>query len=293
MKRKIEKAKQTNITSSESGLGNPEGLTAYIQDRNGTARLTENVSSVPQWSKLESSVQQWSKLEFKRAMATEITPDMIQTIEILDDGPEEIDNEVIESTDYRSAIEDTRPNAFAGKAMIQDRLGAVRQSLSEYTNATQLNDSGRHSFHVDAAVSREDNMTGLAVVHLAHRQDRASPWTAKGYRIHKRIDENEAEVWAIWKALVTILETVQTNCKNKHSQEPWSAVAIYSDSQHAVAKIGEGSLKNRRLMRKIALISRQLRQMQVEVELHWEPGHWEIPGNELADMVSKKARLPL
>ena len=216
---------------------------------------------------------------------------MIQTIETLDDGPEEIDNDVIESTDYRSTIEDTRTNAFAGKAMIQDHLGAVRQSLSEYTNATQLNDSGRHSFHVDASVS--NNMTGLAVVHRTHRQDQASPWTAKGYRIHKRISQNEAEVWAIWKALVSILETIQTNCKNEHSQEPWSAVAIYSDSQHAVAKIGEGSLKNRRLMRMITLISRQLSQMQVEVELHWEPGHWKIPGNELADMVSKKARRSL
>ena len=281
MKRKTERAKQTNTTPSESRLGNPEGLTAFVQNRNGTARLTEKVSSI----------QQWSELEFKRAMVTKLTPDMIQTIEILDDGPEEIDNEVIDSTDYRSTIEDTRPNAFAGKAMIQDRLGAVRQSLSEYTNATQVNNSGRHSFHVDASVS--NNMTGLAVVHRTHRQDQALPWTAKGYRIHKRISQNEAEVWAVWKALVSILETIQTNCKNEHSQEPWSAVAIYSDSQHAVAKIGEGSLKNRRLMRKIALISRQLSQIQVEVELHWEPGHRKIPGNELADMVSKKARLPL
>ena len=267
MKRKIERANRIITTSSESGLENQE--------------------------ELDSSVQQWRELEFERAMTTRITPDMIQTIEILDDGLEEIDDEVIESTEYRRAIEDARPITFAGKAMIQDHLGAVRQSLSEYTNATHLNHPGRHTFHVDASVSREGNMIGLGVVHRNHRQDRDSPWTAKGYRIHKQMVQNEAEVWAIWKALVSVLETIQIDCKNEHSPEPWSAVAIYSDSQHAVAKIGEGSIKNRRLMRKIALISRQLSQMQVEVELHWEPGHWKIPGNELADMVSKKARLPL
>ena len=293
MKRKIERVKRINTTSLESRLGNLEGLAACDQNRNGTARLTENVSSVQQWSKLESSIQEWKELEVERAMETKVTPDMIQTIIILDDGQEEIDNEAMDMTDYRSAIEDTRSNAFAGKAMIQDRLSAVRQSLSEYTNATQLNDSSRHSFHVDAAVSRKDNMTGLAVVHRTHRQDQASLWTAKGYRIHKWIDPNEAEVWAICKALVLILETIQTNCKNEHSQELWSAVAIYSDSQSAVAEIGKGSLGNRRLMRKIVLISRQLSQMQVEVELHWEPGHQKIPGNELADIVSKEARLPL
>ncbi|KAL8789359.1 MAG: hypothetical protein Q9195_006886 [Heterodermia aff. obscurata] len=293
----------------ESLLRDPEALTADDRNRNEIAQVKQELSSLYQKlgikRKIEkakrakkapqdvSSVQQWNmKRELKRAKRTQITPDMIQTIEIPNHWQEEIDNEPMESTDYRAAVRDTRPNAFAGKTVIQDSLGAERQSLSEYTNAAQPNDSGRHSFHVDAAVSVKNNMTGLAVVYRTHRQSRAPPWTAKGYRIHQSMDQNEAEAWAIWQALISILETLQNNRNGEHSQTPWSVVAIYSDSQAAVGKIGKGSLKNKRLMREIAFVSRQLSQMQVEIELHWEPGHCNIPGNELADIVAKKARLP-
>ncbi|CAF9939981.1 MAG: hypothetical protein HETSPECPRED_002122 [Heterodermia speciosa] len=283
MKRKTERAKQPEMALLESRHGNPEGQTAYDQNRNGTGQLTEDLASVQEWSR---------NGEVGRAMRTKITPDMIQTIELPDDWQDEIDNQAMESTEYRDAIIDTRPNAFVGYAMIQDRKSAVRQSLSEYTDATQRNDPGRHSFHVDAAISRKNNMTGLAVVNRTHRQDRASPWTAQGYRIYQWMDQNEAEPLAIWQPLVSILERIQTNRKSEHLQEPWSVVAIYSDSQLAVGNIRRGSLKNQRLMRNIAVVSRQLSQMQVEIELHWEPGHCNLPGNELADIVSKKARLP-
>ena len=41
---------------------------------------------------------------------------------------------------------------------------------------------------------------------------------------------------------------------------------------------------------KIVAQSLELDQLGVEVQLHWVPGHRNIPGNELADLVAKKAR---
>lgn len=54
-----------------------------------------------------------------------------------------------------------------------------------------------------------------------------------------------------------------------------------------------GSPKGGNVVQKIIAQSIKLQQLGVDVHLHWVPGHRDIPGNELADPVAKKARQPV
>jgi len=170
----------------------------------------------------------------------------------------------------------------------------MRQALSEHAkDGTRRKEPGRHSFHVDAAVSREHGLTGIAVVHKTHRQDWASLWTAKGYRIHGALDQMDAEAWAIWQALEITLEKVQTDRACVEPRDPCSVAVIYSDCATALRRIGNDKSSSGVVAQNIITQSIRLKRLGVEVQLHWVPGHSKIPGNELADLVAKKARQPI
>ena len=93
-------------------------------------------------------------------------------------------------------------------------------------------------------------MTAFAVVRITHRQDWASLWTAKGYRIHGALDHTDAETWAIWQALEVILEKVHTDCQTPKPwdrrestlQDPCSIAVIYPDCRIALQRIGKNFL---------------------------------------------------
>ena len=187
--------------------------------------------------------------------------------------------------------------AFAGFVVIQDCLSAMRQAISEHTkDSALLTEPGRHSFHVDAAVSHRDGRTGIAVVHKTHRQYWDSEWTAMGYRIDEALDPNEAEAWAIWQALQITLEKVRADRATStvlKPQEARSIAVIYSDCQAALRRIANGYSFDQKVVQKIVAQSRELQQLGVDVHLHWCPGHRGVPGHLLADLVSKRARRSL
>ena len=61
---------------------------------------------------------------------------------------------------------------------------------------------------------REAGLTGLAVVSKVHRQDWASPWIARGYRIEEALDQVDAEARAIWQAIRLVSEKVRKDRAN-------------------------------------------------------------------------------
>lgn len=235
------------------------------------------------------------KRELKRAKRTAMSLEVFQTIDIHNDCNEQ-DSAcdqlfLAKNSEIGAETKGADDEAFAGQITIQDRLSAMSQALSEHDkDATLRTEPGRHSFHVDAAVSREDKLTGIAVVHKTHRQYWASLWTAKGYRIHETLDQTDAEAWAIWQALQVTLEKVHADRTNVKPQDPCSVVVVYSDCQEALRRIGNGNPDDGKVVPKIIAQSIELQQLGVDVHLHWVPGHRDIPGNELADLVSKKAR---
>lgn len=192
--------------------------------------------------------------------------------------------------DGRVIQTELEPWGFEGDIVIQKHLDAMAQAVSEHTQDGQWRkESGRHSYYVDAAVSRENRLTGLAVVNMSHRQDRASTWTVQGYRMHIALEQHDAEACAIWQALQCVLDKVKADRVLEKPLEPCSLAVIYSDSKSALHSISNnsGGIKVQEIIRQ----SVELKQLGVGVQLHWVPGHRDVPGNELADLVSKKARL--
>jgi len=268
----------------EARIG-PAGMAALAQKRLEREQMKESETVV-----LKEACM---KRELKRAKRTVISPKTFLTIDIHEDGGEgDSECEPLITTE-RSAME-ADPDAFAGQIVIQDRLSAMRQALSEHAkDGTRRKEPGRHSFHVDAAVSREHGLTGIAVVHKMHRQDWASLWTAKGYRIHGTLDQMDAEAWAIWQALEITLEKVYADRAYVKPLDPCSVAVIYSDCATALRRIGNDTSGSGVVAQNIISQSIELKRLGVEVQLHWVPGHRNIPGNELADLVAKKARQPI
>lgn len=109
--------------------------------------------------------------ELKRAKRTAVSPKTVQTVDIYGNSEEE-DSACEKTMIAQDGEKEAETEVFAGQVIIQDRLSAMSQALSEHAQyGTLRKEPGRHSFHVDVAVSRENGITGLAVVHKIHRQD--------------------------------------------------------------------------------------------------------------------------
>ena len=235
--------------------------------------------------------------ELQRARKAATSPNHFPTIDIHmeddddDNGINMSQQNVIGPESEKGAeCKATKTKAFAGLIVIRDYLSAMRQAILEHTKESALlTEPGRYSFHVDAAVWRHDGCTGIAVVYKTHRQYWDSEWIATGYRIDEALGATEAEAWAIWQALQVTLEKIRADRIILKPQGPCSIVAIYSDCQAALMWIGNGYSYDRKVVRKIAAQSIELQQLGVDVHLHWCPGHRGVPGNELADLVAKRA----
>ena len=239
------------------------------------------------------------KRELKRAKRTAVrlSSKAFQDTDIHKYGDEENSacEQVIATQDSEigAEIEVTKTKTFAGLITIQDRLSAISQALSEHAkDGTLRTEPGRHSFHVDASVSQEHGISGIAVVHKTDRQYWASLWTAKGYRIREALEQTNAEAWAISQALQVILEKVHTDRAKVKPHDPCSLAVIYSDCTTALEMIKNGRSTSGKVVQKIIAQSVELQLLGVDVHLHWVPGHRNVPGNELADLVAKRARQP-
>ena len=180
---------------------------------------------------------------------------------------------------------------FPGEIVVQDRLEAIQQALAEHDEQSKLRkEHGRHSYHVDAAISTGDDLVGIGIAHKSRwRRHWASEWTAKGYCIRGEMTSEDAEAWAIWQALTLIRDTTRGGSPVERPCNPCSLAIIYSDCQSVLQ-----SLRTRKQARSVAetnIIGRahELMQLGVFVELHWVPGHRQVPGNYLADQVAERA----
>ena len=103
----------------------------------------------------------------------------------------------------------------------------------------------------------------------------------------------DAEAWAIWQALEITLEKAHTDRACVKPRDPCSVVVIYSNCITVLRRIGNHMPGGGVVVQNIITQSIKLKRLGVEVQLHWVPGHRNIPGNELADLVAKKARQPM
>jgi ribonuclease HI len=98
----------------------------------------------------------------------------------------------------------------------------------------------------------------------------------------------DAELWAIGLALA-LRESLKK--RDILQANGVSKVAVISDSQATIRRTehlepGLGQPLARPINRK----ARDLRDVEIETEIHWVPGHTGIPGNEEADLQANLAR---
>ncbi|KAL8925261.1 MAG: hypothetical protein Q9208_003551 [Pyrenodesmia sp. 3 TL-2023] len=178
----------------EQRLGGPAAVIRYDAVRLERKRLKESVA--------RHVKDACMKRELKRAMKTKISPQSFQRIHIVEE--EDIGTKDDEAKRALASNKDTFRTekagdcgSFAGQIVVQDHLAAITQALSEHCkDGPRRNEPGRHSFHVDAAVSKKHDLTGIGVTFKTHRQDWASSWTAKGYQICQTLKQHDAEMWA-------------------------------------------------------------------------------------------------
>ncbi|KAL8638826.1 MAG: hypothetical protein Q9228_004057 [Teloschistes exilis] len=187
------------------------------------------------------------------------------------------------------------PNTFAGQVVIQKHIIlAIKQALSVHDSdgTPGLQDPDRQEFHVDASLLDTEMINGLAVVQQVHRHVSEPHWLAKGYRIEQRLNTDDAEACAISQALQCALDNEHTESDFTKSKNLCSVVVIYSDCIPTLRKIKNetGWSVAGGLRQKIVDQSKQLQGYGTKVELHWVPGHKNIPGNVLADLAAKRAR---
>ena len=242
-----------------------------------------------------------SQREMKRARrARQKIVGAVQTFPSLELPPEQQEQMVPisrdEEDDSAAIIEECSQLAtfgprFPGKIVIQDRLEAIKQALAEHDEQSTLRkEHGRHSYHVDAAISTGDDHVGIGIAHKSRwRRHWASEWTAKGYCIRGEMNSEDAEAWAVWQALTLIQDDTCGTSPVEKPGDPCSLAIIYSDCLSVLQSLR--TRKKGRSVAEINIISRahELMQLGVFVELHWVPGHRQVPGNYLADQVAERA----
>lgn len=180
---------------------------------------------------------------------------------------------------------------FPGEIVVQDRLEAIKQALAEHDEESTLRkEHGRHSYHVDAAISTGDDLVGIGIARKSRwRRHWPSEWTAKGYCIRGEMNSEDAEAWAVWQALTLIRDNTCDVSPVEKPGDPCSLAIIYSDCLSVLQSLR--TRKQGRSVAEINIISRahELMQLGVFVELHWVPGHRQVPGNYLADQVAERA----
>ena len=140
---------------------------------------------------------------------------------------------------------------------------------------------------MDAAISRAEGLhaAGIAVTYKSNRRFWASDWETRGYRIRANLCQVEAELLAIWQAHALVQHTL--GIPHKETSDRCTLTVVYTDCIRALWELerSEPILTARMILDR----TQQLRRHGVDLELHWCPEHRKVPGNELADLVAKRA----
>ncbi len=90
----------------------------------------------------------------------------------------------------------------------------------------------------------------------------------------------DAELFALEKTFKIAWER-----KQEHTKKIW----IFSDSQAAIKRLQNSSLKvGQYYIQSIRKWAEKLKDLHIQMQLEWVPGHMNILGNELADKAAKR-----
>jgi ribonuclease HI len=175
-------------------------------------------------------------------------------------------------------IEQTLTGPFYGQVNIDEAGKAFNFAAGARSSLSQLvlwsNGSGDKKHGEDPS--------GIAVVYECPA---THSWKSKAY-LTAANDIDEVELIGLLKAMETALQASQ-----HHRLE---RAVILTDSQRAIRRVVElNSSDPSPLSKALVNASQQLHSRNLRLFIHWTPGHNQIFGNELADQLSRAARLLL
>lgn len=186
-------------------------------------------------------------------------------------------------------IIDQGVTCFAGRVTIRPRLEAMEYALDEYKGRRKV--PGRMALWVDGSCLTS-GMSGTAVVFRENPRVVGSKWTVTAYTVLEfdRLGTTHTEALAIMHALrIALMKAVHSDGTSSKASD----VAIFSDCVCALRRIEDfthaGQCWGRPLLARIATLANELSILGVKVQLHWVPAHRSIPGNHLADALTKRA----
>lgn len=149
-------------------------------------------------------------------------------------------------------------------------------------------------YHVYFADGSLRSRNGRAAAGIAWRKPSLSDWGGQGLHFSAETsNSNLVELYAIDCALeIATKEILQTKERTGKTHE----VLIFSDSQGALGGImnfksqrspsAKKEKEQYRLFQSVVERSEALKSQGVNLELHWVPGHKDVPGNTLADKLA-------
>ncbi|GAD92627.1 predicted protein [Paecilomyces variotii No. 5] len=184
---------------------------------------------------------------------------------------------------------------FKGSVVIQKtHIQALSYALSEYKLRSRI--PNRMVYWVNGSVARRpgrNHVPGIAVVSKSKDEGCPFLWKIQGYRIHKKMGCLDIELLAILQALqIAFDESDETRSEGIYGEQ--QTLVIYSGCQEALDMILHHLTRARRdttnmLLEWIVDLTDALRDFYGSVELHWVPGHRDVPGNYLAEYVARRA----
>ncbi|KAF8854632.1 hypothetical protein BDZ45DRAFT_30955 [Acephala macrosclerotiorum] len=183
---------------------------------------------------------------------------------------------------------------FPGKVTIDfDPETALSIASSEYSSNETTTDGGRMVLWTDACTNGAGGGSfGKSGIGIVYRRA-LSRWITMPYHIRRPVPTWGAEMAAIAQAIkIAEEEAVMREARP-------SIVVVYFDCLKALLRYHDGDLKTvpcrGSLLKSGVAAAHNLKQLGIEVELRWAPGHWNtesqqhIKGNVLAHSAARKA----
>lgn len=151
------------------------------------------------------------------------------------------------------------------------------QATKHYQQYYNPDHMDSHSLYYYAAGSTKGGKLGVGVVGYGERR----MIDQRRYHLRKTMEAIDAELIAITKA---------TKIANQHITDNTRKIWIFSDCKQAINRIKTQNNKpGQPWCLEVKNNIHRIKSRGVEVEIHWVPGHQDIPENEKADQLAKEA----
>lgn len=177
-----------------------------------------------------------------------------------------------------------------------NKIVATQAAMNEYTSPVTQGMRGRMTLWVSGITSTFQGSCGIGIGWKYDRRDPASGWETQAWSARHFISQSDGQTLAISRALA-FAEELSKKGSPAIDGDPWhplSHVAIFCEDQDACQRLWANDVLDERsdflLTRTMRWQVHNLNIQDVTTSIHWVPGDQNVPGNELANIIARRAR---